>query len=463
MWSINKDKAILIGILGLAFFLRFYNIGYSEFTGDEALVMAKALGIVRAGSYYRKTPFLDEAVNFWTLSIILRHHHPLLEITAHIPFLVLFGVTEFVARIPYLLSGLISVLLFYKIAKELFGTIEGHISALLSAITGFFIAYSRYVQFFGIFLLFSLLTAYYAIKFYKTNSLKDSGFAAFFFGLTLLSHHFGIFMAIPLVYLILQRWHEHSLENKTLVIPLTILLIVILPFFIPWILSSYLTELVPPGTGYASTSKRALPSLYFSLFIYRVWLEYSPIFFYFVLIWGALISLWLRNWKLYFPATWFLSYFIPLTFFIQPSPNYTYILLAPLVVLAGFGIKKSYVFFANKIRKAQIIYIKTVAANIAVCFLSLSVWNIYLTFLQYDIYPGSAPLFYTSESYTFEHDAPYGANYGRKIGYKAAGWFIRQNSLETDVIFADDTPQVAYYCDHLIEGSLGFAKDFEDI
>ena len=45
MWSINKDKIILIGILILAFLLRFYNLGYAEFTGDEAIVVAKALGI----------------------------------------------------------------------------------------------------------------------------------------------------------------------------------------------------------------------------------------------------------------------------------------------------------------------------------------------------------------------------------------------------------------------------------
>ncbi len=462
MWTINKNKSILIAILILAFFLRFYNIGYSEFTGDEVLVVAKALGIVRAADY-RRTPFLDDVVNFWTLSIILRHHHPPMEITAHIPVLVFFGVTEFVARIPYLFSGVVSVLIFHKIAKELFGTMEGQIAALLAAITGYFIAFSRHVQWFGLFLLFSLLTAYYSIKFYKTNALKDSGFAALFFGLTLLSHHVGIFMAIPLIYLILQKRYEHSLESKALLISLTTLVLVILPFFIPWILAPYLTDLVPPGIGYASTSNRALPSLYFNLFMYRIWLRYSPSFFYFVLIWGVLISLWHRNWKLYFFVTWFLSYFIPLTFFIYPSPSYTYILLAPLVILASFGIKKSYFFAKNRIKGAQLKIIKVFATVSVVCLLSLSVWNIYVTFLQYDIYPASAPLFYTSRSYTTELDIPYGANYGRRIGYKAAGWFVRHNSLETDVIFADDTPKVAYYCDRLIEGNFGSAKEFDEI
>ncbi|MFX1519425.1 MAG: hypothetical protein ACFFCD_05850 [Promethearchaeota archaeon] len=48
MWTINKNKLILIAILIFAFFLRFHNISYSEFTGDEALVVAKALGAVRA-------------------------------------------------------------------------------------------------------------------------------------------------------------------------------------------------------------------------------------------------------------------------------------------------------------------------------------------------------------------------------------------------------------------------------
>ena len=97
-----------------------------------------------------------------------------MEITAHIPILVFFGVTEFVARIPYLFSGVISVLLFYKIAEELYGTPAAHLAAILATINGYFIAFSRHVQFMGLFLLFSLLTAYYSVKYYKSNALKDS-------------------------------------------------------------------------------------------------------------------------------------------------------------------------------------------------------------------------------------------------------------------------------------------------
>lgn len=464
MRTINKDKIILIGILSLAFFLRFYNIDYSDFTGDEAIVVAKALGIVRAGSYYRRTPFLDDVVNFWTLSIILKHHHPPMEITAHIPVLVFFGVTEFVARMPYLFSGVISVLIFYKIAKELFGTMEGHIAALLSAITGYFIAFSRHVQFEGLFLLFSLFTAYYSIKFYQSNALKDSGFAAFFFSMTLLSHHFAIFFAFPLIYLLFQKLYDKSLGITELLVPLTILAFATLPFFIPWVLAPYyLPNLVPPGTGAASTSQRALPSLYFNFFMFKNWLRYSPSFFYIFLLYGVSIALWLRNWKSYFSLTWFLAYFIPLTFLIKSKPTYTFILLAPLVILAAFGIKKSYLAVISRIRRAdRIKQMNIIAVSLAVCFISLSLWNNYLTFLQYEINPTSAPLFFNS-SYKTETDSPYGATYGRKMGYKAAGWFVRHNSHENDVIFGDDTFKVAYYCDRLIKGDMEDPEDFEEL
>ena len=464
MWSINKNKMILIGILILAFLLRFHNLGYAEFTGDEAIVVAKSLGIVRAGSYFRKTPFLDKEVNFWTLNIILKHHHPPMEITAHIPLLVFFGVTEFVARIPYLFSGVISVLLFYKIAEELYGTTTAHLAATFASINGYFIAFSRHVQFMSLFLLFSLLTAYYSVKYYKSNDLKDSGLAAFFLGLTLLSHHFGIFMVIPLLYIIVKKWYENSLETKNLVVSLTILAILILPFFIPWMFASYFfPELIPPGTGYASTSQRASPSLYFNFFIFRIWLRYNPLFFSVILICGTLISLWFRNWKLYFFVTWFLAYFIPLIFLLLPSPTYTYVLLAPLILLASFGIHKSYFMVTDRIRKVRIKTVNVFVILAGLCFLSLSVWNSYITFLQYDIYPASAPLFYNSRSYKTEQDAPYGANYGRKIGYKAAGWFIRHNSNENDVILGDDPAKAAYYCDRLIKGDIKHPEDFETI
>lgn len=464
MRSFNKDKTILIGILILAFLLRFHNLGYAEFTGDEAIVVAKALGIVRAGSYFRKTPFLDDEVNFWTLSIILRHHHPPLEITAHIPILVFFGVTEFVARIPYLLSGVISVIIIFKIAEELYGTTTAHIAATLAAINGYFIAFSRHVQFMILFLLFSLFTAYYTVKYYKSNALKDSGLAAFFFGMTLLSHHFGIFMVIPLLYVLIQKWYENSLEFRNLSIAIAVLSVLILPFFIPWMFATYFfPDLVPLGTGYASTSQRALPALYFNLSIFRIWLRYNPLFFSLILIAGALIAVWFRNWKYYFFATWFLAFSIPLIFLILPSPTYTYILLAPLILLASFGIKKSYFIVTSRIKKERIKPVKFLTVFIGACFLSLSVWNIYITFLQYDIYPAGAPLFYNSRSYKTEQDTPYGANYGSKLGYKAAGWFIRHNSKENDIIFGDDLDKAAYYCDRLIMGDIKDSKDFKEI
>ncbi|MFX1465596.1 MAG: hypothetical protein ACFFA5_03905, partial [Promethearchaeota archaeon] len=57
----------------------------------------------------------------------------------------------------------------------------------------------------------------------------------------------------------------------------------------------------------------------------------------------------------------------------------------------------------------------------------------------------------------------YGANYGRKIGYKAAGWFIRHNSNKNDVILGDDPAKAAYYCDRLIKGDIENPEDFETI
>ncbi|MFW9973608.1 MAG: ArnT family glycosyltransferase, partial [Candidatus Odinarchaeota archaeon] len=373
--------------------------------------------------------------------------------------------TEATARLPYLFAGTITVAIFYKITKELFGTFAGHIAAALASVTGQLIAFSRHVQFFGLFLLFSLLAAYYSIKFNKSSALKDSGFAAFFFGLTLLSHHVAIFMGIPLIYLISKKLYDNSLEIKDLIIPVTILALVTLPFFIPWMLASYyLPEFVPPGEGYASTSQRAGLSLYFNLSMFGNWLRYSPGFFYFVLIFGVLISLWHRSWKVSFFGMWFLSYFIPLTFLITSKTSYTFIsLLPPLIILAGFGIKKAYLIIINKIRRAnKLSSINILTVGTGICFLSLSAWNCYVTFLQYDLNPTSVPLIYNS-SYKNEMDIPYGATYGRKIGYKAAGWFVRHNSLETDVIFGDDSFKVAYYCDRLIQGNFESREDFEEI
>lgn len=125
---------LLVTILGGA--LRFYHLDQSppSLNWDEAAFGYNAYSILKTGrdEYGKFLPFFTRSFD---------EYKPVLPIYLMIPFLLLFGVNEVGVRMLPAVSGVMTVLLIYLIARRLF---KSEVTALLSA---FFLAISPFAVF----------------------------------------------------------------------------------------------------------------------------------------------------------------------------------------------------------------------------------------------------------------------------------------------------------------------------
>lgn len=170
--NIIEVDFLLILLLILLSPLFFYKLGQSSLISwDEAWYGEIARNILRTGDLFRLSwngdPYTDHPpFGFWLIAISFK----------------IFGISEFWARFPSAISGLISVLITYLIGKELFNKWVG-IASAVALPSAFWFLYRARSGNLDIFLtLMFLLAFYFALK-----SLKKSVFfIPFFVSLTFL-------------------------------------------------------------------------------------------------------------------------------------------------------------------------------------------------------------------------------------------------------------------------------------
>jgi len=125
-----KSKIILLIIIALAFFLRFYRLNdYPALNADEAAIGYNAYSLIQTGR--------DEHGNPWPIHFqSFNDFKPGLYFYLVIPFVKALGLNEWAVRIPGALLGVGTVLVIYFLVKEIF---KDRSLALVSA---FFLAVS---------------------------------------------------------------------------------------------------------------------------------------------------------------------------------------------------------------------------------------------------------------------------------------------------------------------------------
>ncbi len=118
-------------VLAVAAPLRLADLGWSEFQGDEARVMLRAMAALQGAdgalAAHRKVP--GEILLAYLFAGSLGQ------------------IVEQVARLPYALSGVGAVLAFYSLARKLLGPLAALIAGLLLAVNGYFVAFGRILQY----------------------------------------------------------------------------------------------------------------------------------------------------------------------------------------------------------------------------------------------------------------------------------------------------------------------------
>jgi 4-amino-4-deoxy-L-arabinose transferase-like glycosyltransferase len=180
---LKRDCILLIIIVGLAFFLRFWDLGWNGFNGDESIYSGQAASLLG------NTDFLGDFSVF-------RSHPLLLQSLVSIAFAI-FGIQDVVARIIPVIFGTLSVFMTYHVGKLFFDRNVGLISCLVLALLPFHIVFSRQVLLDVPFSFFIIMFLYLGFKYRITKSNISCFSTGVACGLCFLSKEVGI-ITVPI-------------------------------------------------------------------------------------------------------------------------------------------------------------------------------------------------------------------------------------------------------------------------
>ncbi|MFZ2663939.1 MAG: glycosyltransferase family 39 protein [Patescibacteria group bacterium] len=194
-----KENIQLIILLFVAFVLRFINLGYSDFQGDEI----KALYLPLPGQ-----PFFEYIMDQrkgpvqFIITYLLKIVDPMYN-------------NQFLIRLPFAIAGFLAVYFFFRFVEMHFGKKIAFYASFFMATNGFFVAFSRIVQYQSFVILFAILSLYFlslASKNEKYN-IKGIYLGLIFWALSILSHYDGVFIA-PFVFYLLFKWFKDTDISK---------------------------------------------------------------------------------------------------------------------------------------------------------------------------------------------------------------------------------------------------------
>ncbi len=248
--SISKKSSsvagylVLVGIILLASFLRFYRLGDESFWVDE-------IGHILA----------VESTSFRTVIENIRIHAGAAPLDYGILLLInqVFDLkTELSFRIPYAVYGVLSVYLIYILTKRNLGSNVGLLSAFFLAISPFHIRYSQEVRFYSLSVLLSILSFLIFDKALKRRTTRFWiywGIVNIFAFYTF--YYFGFLLLGQLLFLIWRLLEEFEskkfrslIKNDDFMKVMFISLITMLAF-LPWIIWDHSSH--SQGFGFDTT------------------------------------------------------------------------------------------------------------------------------------------------------------------------------------------------------------------
>lgn len=196
--SIEKTTWLPILLLALfALSLRLPHLGYSEFQGDEGVIMTRAAAIIMG----------DDAELFL-------HQKGPVEILLPLGLWNLAGsISEFWARLPFAWAGLLAVMTTALLGWRWFDRKVGIAAGVLFAIVGFAVAFSRIVQYQSLVMAWGGLAVLAAIRYADEERRADLALTAVFLAMGLLAHYDAILVAPVIGWLLLRQvWCTKQLD-----------------------------------------------------------------------------------------------------------------------------------------------------------------------------------------------------------------------------------------------------------
>ncbi len=229
--NISKKSTViyLLAILVIATLLRVLFLGTipNGFFCDEASNAYDSYSILNTlrDQHGAFLPFFTRSID---------DYREALFIYLGIPFIKIFGLNEFAARLPAAFTGILTVLVIYYLVKELFDKQTALIASLLLAISPWHIQFSR-IAFRAILipLLFCLALLFFVKSFQKPKYLPIS---ALIFGFSLYTYASArVFVPLFMLGLVIIFW-RHFWDNKQqTIIALILFSAIFIPLLLFWI------------------------------------------------------------------------------------------------------------------------------------------------------------------------------------------------------------------------------------
>ena len=180
---------LLIIILSVSVFFRLYNLGYSNFQGDE----------VAAQNYL----FGEQSFKDFLLTRTIGPGQFLVSAS----FNKVFGTfnPEFFVRLPFFAANVATLFFVFSITKKEIGEIESIIVSVLIGLSGLLIAFSKIVQYQSFILMLSILSIYFAYKYQILKREKYIYISAIFSAIAFLFHYDALSFIFPIILVLLVK------------------------------------------------------------------------------------------------------------------------------------------------------------------------------------------------------------------------------------------------------------------
>lgn len=217
--------AALLALALVAGFLRFYQLNYSEFQGDETRVLlrtAEAIqGIEDTLFTHRKGP--GEILLPASIYVLVDR------------------LNEASARLPFTLLNLAGLFAMFLLGWRMFGAVAGWSAAMLLAVDGYFVGFARIVQYQSMVFCLVVLTVLVLYRLVRVPRLLPNylTLAAIFLATALLAHYEGGLAVVPGAVLLFVLWRRGvtlARLGKAMIAPVLVGAAMLALFYLPFVL-----------------------------------------------------------------------------------------------------------------------------------------------------------------------------------------------------------------------------------
>lgn len=322
---LNKVKKALplVFLILLAFPLRFHDLGYSDYIGDERKAIIE----------------LAPDQTLWDF-FLTRRKGPMQFLVSEIPHQITGDFrNEHAQRIPFAVISVLAVAMFYLMVKKLSqDETAAFIATALYLVNGFIVGFGRIAQYQNLNLLFSFLAVYfYSDLLFKNRKLiRSTLFGTLFFSLSLLSHWDVIFIIPVVAYIFIRFLINKSFEGgykaRILIYNLILGCLLLLPFLYPYLMGFTGNSGNQEYFGRRVSVGSHDPYMYLELIrLYNPFLTFELV--------SMLAVLGLLRFKKSLPyILWFVFGFLIFQLFVRKPGTHIYNFVLPALMLSGLSL-----------------------------------------------------------------------------------------------------------------------------